>query len=342
MSVETAVNGFGRIGMLSSRVAIDSPDMDLLAINTGGELDIHDAAVRLEFDSVHRQFGTHAVEENEPLGITVDEAEIALFSFKNLEDAPWRKVSNKLVVIESTGRYLTRAAVAGHLEAGAKRVVITAPARDEQTPTIVRGVNDNPNALRKIKDVVAVSSCSTNCIAPILSVLSSNFDVKWGVADIPHAFTNSQRPLDGRGNSTVSRRGLASVLPAATGSAKEVIRLFPELDFFRSESMRMNIPDGSVAMLTVGLSGNINTQDLVETLSEASQTSHRGIIGMSDRGMFLERVLGQSLSSVIDSRQITVDKTDGTSVVKLQAWFDNEWGYANRVAEVAQMVGELI
>jgi glyceraldehyde 3-phosphate dehydrogenase len=342
MSVETAVNGFGRIGMLYSRAAIDSPGIEVLAINTGGELDVHDTAVRLEFDSVHRQFGNHQVTEKPPFGLMVDAQFIALHSFRNPVDAPWDTISDKLVLVESTGQYLTRQAVDGHLKAGAKRVVITAPARDQHTPTIVRGVNDTPDNLAKVKDVVAVSSCSTNCIAPIIKVLDDSFGVSWGVADIPHAFTNSQRPLDGRGNSTVSRRGLASILPAATGSAKEVHRMFPTLDFFKSESMRINIPDGSVAMLTIGLPHVVSAKNVVEVLTHASQTSHKGIIGTSERGMFLERVIGQSLSSVIDLRQITADKTGNTSVIKLQAWFDNEWGYANRVAEVAKMVGQII
>jgi glyceraldehyde 3-phosphate dehydrogenase len=196
--------------------------------------------------------------------------------------------------------------------------------------------------LASVKDIVAVSSCSTNCIAPILKVLDTNFEVRWGVADVPHAYTNSQRPLDGRGKDTASRRGLNSLLPASTGSAKEVILLFPKLDFFRSESMRVPIADGSVAMLTVGLQGHVVQGDIVESLVTASETSHNGIIGMSRRGMYSERVLGQANSSVIDPRQITVDRTGETSIVKLQAWFDNEWGYSNRVAELAKLIGELI
>lgn len=339
--VETAVNGFGRIGMLYGRVAIDDPELSLLAINGGGTLDPHDTAVRLEFDSVHRAFGEHIVESGDD-AISVDESKIALYSFRNLAEAPWREVSDRLVVIESTGSFLTKDAVAGHLAAGAKRVVITAPARDDVTPTIVRGVNDTEEMLAGIEEVVAVSSCSTNCIAPILKVLGGSFDLRWGVADTPHAYTNSQRALDGRGKDTASRRGLDSLLPASTGSAKEVIRLFPQLDFFRSESMRVPIADGSVAMLTLGLSGHVSVDNVAEVLTEASATSHAGIIGVSKRGMYSERVLGQSYSSVIDPRQISADRSGGMTIVKLQAWFDNEWGYANRVAEVAKRIGQLI
>lgn len=341
MSIETAVNGFGRIGMLYSRLAIDDPHLELHAINTGGELDTHDVAVRLEHDSVHREFGSHVVEDG-PNSITVDETEIAIHSFRQLKDAPWRQLSDRLLVVESTGAYLTKREVQGHLDAGAKRVVITAPAMDSQTPTVVRGVNDTPEVLESIEGVVAVSSCSTNCIAPVLKVLEGEFDLRWGVADIPHAYTNSQRPLDGRGKDTASRRGLNSLLPASTGSAKEVIRFFPQLDFFRSESMRVPISDGSVAMLTIGIAGRIAVENVVACLTEASEGSHQGIIGMSRRGLYSERILGKSLSASIDPRQITVDRSGDTSIVKLQAWFDNEWGYANRVAEVVKIVGKLL
>jgi glyceraldehyde 3-phosphate dehydrogenase len=337
--IDTAVNGFGRIGMLYSRVAIDDPQLELLAINAGE--DTHDTAIRLEFDSVHRNFGDHVITDHED-SISVDEATIAIYGFRDLDRASWREVSDRLIVIESTGSNLTRDEVAGHLNAGAKRVVITAPARDITIPTIVRGVNDTPDMLASIEDVVAVSSCSTNCIAPILKVLDSNFDVRWGIADTPHAYTNSQRALDGRGKDTASRRGLDSLLPASTGSAKEVIRLFPDLDFFRAESMRVPIADGSVAMLTIGINGKVQANDVAETIIAASEEAHKGIIGISQRGMYSERVLGQPFSSVIDPRQITIDKTGDTSVVKLQAWFDNEWGYANRVAEVAKLVGQLL
>ena len=331
--------------MLYSRVAIDDPDLELLAFNTAvnidGDPDTHDAAIRLEFDSEHKAFGDHAVEYKQNR-ISVDGQEIAAYSFRNLEDAPWADVSDRLVVVESTGKFVTSKAVAGHLASGAKRVVISAPARDEITPTIVIGVNDSEDAVAAIKDVVAVSSCSTNCIGPVLKVLSDNFEVRWGVADIPHAYTNSQRPLDGTGRDTASRRGLHSMLPASTGSAKEIARIFPELDFFRSESMRVPIADGSVAMMTIGLAGKIAAENVVECLVEASENSHKDIIGISNHGMYSERVLGQSFSAVIDPRQITIDTSQGNSVVKLQGWFDNEWGYANRVAEVAKLVGQSI
>lgn len=324
--------------MLYGRIAIDDPELSVRAINVGGELDAHDAAVRLEYDSIHRGFGEHVI-DNTATSLIVDESEIALHSFRALADAPWKDVSNRLVVIESTGSHVTRQAIRGHLDAGAKRVVITAPAKDNTIPTIVRGVNDSGEKLASIEDVVAVSSCSTNCIAPILKVLDEHFLLRWGVADTPHAYTNSQRPLDGRGKDTVGRRGLNSLLPASTGSAKEVIRLFPHLDFFRSESMRVPIADGSVAMITAGLEGSVSTEEVAESLSAAASSTHQGIIGISRRGMYSERVLGRAFSSVIDPRCITVDTSGSTSIVKLQAWFDNEWGYANRVAEVTKLIG---
>lgn len=344
MSVETGVNGFGRIGMLYTRAAIDDDETKVVAINNAsGSLKsdsdaAHDAAVRLEFDSVHRKFGQHAVEEGES-SILVDGQRIRIFRSREPEELPWVEASDRLVVVDSTGANLTRPSLDGHFKSGAKKVVITAPARDDSIPTIVRGVNDDPETLDRVEDVVAVSSCSTNCIGPILKALESGFDLRWGVADIPHAFTSSQKILDGSGTTTIGRRGLTSMIPAPTGSAKEILKLFPDLDFFRSESMRVNIADGSVAMLTVGLMGKLTALDVVEVLTQAQKGEQKGVISLSERGMYLERVLGQPYSSVIDPRVITVDHTVGMSIVKLQAWFDNEWGYANRVSEVANLVG---
>ena len=339
--IDTAINGLGRIGVLTGRLTIDDPEMSLLAINGGGDLDVHDAVVRLEFDSVHGVFGEHAV-SNTWNNIWVDQSRVALYGFRRLTEAPWRETSDSLVVIESTGSFVTKEDVQGHLDAGAKRVVITAPARDEVTPTIVRGVNDTEEAIAAIEDVVAVSSCSTNCIAPIMKVLDDNFKLRWGVTDTPHAYTNSQRALDGRGKDTAGRRGLDAMIPASTGSAKEVKRLFPHLDFFRAESMRVPIPDGSVAMLTVGIEGNLRPSDISEVITKATKTTHKGILNISPRRMYSARIIGQPFSAVIDPERITVDKTGDMSIVKLQAWFDNEWGYANRVVEVAKLVGRLI
>jgi glyceraldehyde 3-phosphate dehydrogenase len=132
------------------------------------------------------------------------------------------------------------------------------------------------------------------------------------------------------------------MLPASTGSAKEVHRLFPDLDFFDAESLRVNIPDGSVAMLTLGFLGRISAQNVIEIIQRASQESHVGIIGVSPNGMFLEKVLGKSVSSLIDPKRITAQHTGEQTIVNLQAWFDNEWGYANRVAEVAEQIGSFI
>lgn len=341
MSIETAVNGFGRIGMVYTRVAVDTPELNVRVINVGGNADVHDAAVRLEFDQIHRDFDGHNVTEGDGC-IFVDDEPISIRSFTDPRLAQWAEFGDRLTVIESTGQYLTRKEVQGHLESGAKRVVVTAPARDDSIPTIVRGVNDTEAAYEKVEDIVAVSSCSTNCIAPIVKVISDEFNLRFGIAKIPHAFTNSQRPLDGRGKSISSRRGLASMLPASTGSGTEVHRLFPTLDFFNAESMRVNIQNGSVAMLTLGFLGHISAQNVVDVLKEASETSHQGIIGMSKNGMFLEKVLGKSVSSLIDPKQITALPSGELTLVNMQAWFDNEWGYGNRVAEVTERVGALI
>jgi glyceraldehyde 3-phosphate dehydrogenase len=342
-TVDTAVNGFGRIGIPYTRIALNDDVLEVKAINGGRPNAAHDVAVLLEMDSIHGYFrDQNFFIENAEDSIVVDEKRIAIHGFRNLADAPWREVSDKLVVIESTGAFTKRDQLRAHINAGAKRVVLSSPTSDETIPTIVRGVNDTEENLSAIDDIVSTSSCSTNCIAPIMKVLGDSFDVRYGDAKIPHAFTNSQRSLDGVGNSTSKRRSNLAMIPASTGSAKEVRKLMPELDYFNAESMRVPISVGSVAMLTIGIRGSVSALDVTEVLQEASETSHKGIIGFSRRGMFSDRAIGQSYSSIIDPRLITDNQSGEITNISLQAWFDNEMGYANRVAEIAKRVGQLI
>jgi glyceraldehyde 3-phosphate dehydrogenase len=340
--IETGVNGFGRIGGLYTRVAIDSPNsLEVAAINSGRQLDIHDIWDRLEVDSVHGPFRGHEVTHDES-HVIVDGEPIKVFTAESPADCDWGRFGAKLIVIEATGKYVTAQAAAGHLEAGAKKVIITAPAKgDGEVTTIVRGVNDDEATLEGTGDIVAVSSCSTNCISPVLRALGDRLDLRWATAKIIHAYTGSQRLLDGRGKDTSSRRSFDNIMPASTGSSKEVRRLFPDLPF-RADSFRVPNQNGSLALLTTEVGGTVATEDVIEILTTAAESPElEGILGIENGDMFSGRVIGKSYSAGVDLSRVALESFNGHTIVELQAWFDNEWGYSNRVNEIAEMVGKL-
>jgi glyceraldehyde-3-phosphate dehydrogenase type I len=339
--IETGVNGFGRIGALYTRVAIDAPsEVDVAAINSGRKLDVHDIWDRLDVDTVHGPFRGHEVTHDEG-SVLVDGDPIKVFNAETPEACDWGRFSDKLLVIEATGQFVTAQSASRHLEAGAKKVVITAPAKEGEVTTIVRGVNDDEATLAQAGDVVSTSSCSTNCIAPVLKALGDQLDLRWASADIIHASTGSQRLLDGRGKNPVARRSAANIIPASTGSSKEIRRLFPDLSF-GADSFRVANPDGSLAILTAEVKGSVSEENIIAILKEAAQTpALEGVLGIEDGDMFSGRVIGKSYSAGVDISQVLAREFNGHTVIKLQAWFDNEWGYANRVHEVAEMVGKL-
>jgi glyceraldehyde 3-phosphate dehydrogenase len=205
----------------------------------------------------------------------------------------------------------------------------------------VRGFNDTPEALEAVDNIAAVSSCSTNCIATILRVVDGALNVKWATANIVHARTNSQRVLDGRGNDLVGSRNIDNILPASTGSSREIRRFFPDI-LFHSNSFRVPVEDGSLAVITAEVAGAITEADVVELLQTATtQPDLENIIGLKDGDMFSRRVIGDSHSSIVDLSRIIAREFSGRTTIELQAWFDNEWGYSNRVAEIARLLGQL-
>jgi glyceraldehyde-3-phosphate dehydrogenase type I len=244
-------------------------------------------------------------------------------------------------VVDATGVYKTHEKASQHTAAGAGAVVITSPVKDEAIPTIVRGVNDTDALLEQaaLQRVVAVSSCSTNCIAPILKLFSDHVAIESASAQVVHARTNSQPHLDGRGNATSDRRSADNIVVASTGSATEVQRLLPRLPFY-SNSIRVPVPDGSLAMINMEIAGKITDANVVGLLVEASKDDT--VIGVTEHNMFSARIVGKPRSSVIDLNRVRVTPHADRTSVELQAWFDNEWGYSARVLEVATRIGQLV
>lgn len=337
--IETAVHGFGRIGMPYARLAIDDPDMAVRAIG-GRQIDAHDIAERLILDSTHGRFEGHSIEH--PDGqLVVDGASVALVDTAGLTPQTWSAVSSDMVVVDATGAYTNLEGVRKHHQAGAQSVVITSPVKDQRIPTVVRGVNDTEDMIEQVRRerMLAVSSCSTNCIAPILHHFAGVFPLESASAQVVHARTNSQPHLDGRGEATSSRRSADNIVAAGTGSATEVQRLVPGLQFY-SNSFRVPVADGSLAVINLEVATRVTETDVQAVLAAIKEDpSLQEIIGTSEYGMFSGGVIGDSHSSVIDLNNVRVTRHSDRTSVELQAWFDNEWGYANRVKELAKIVG---
>lgn len=333
--LHTAINGFGRIGVVFARLAIESEDDSLVAIG-GREIYADDIAERLMFDSVHRRFAGHDVEAS-GANIFVDGEMVTLADTTELKSGLWTNICDDLVVVDATSAYRTHDKARKHLKAGASLVVITSPVEDDQIPTIVRGVNDTDEMLATAaaNRMVAVSSCSTNCIAPILKLFSMHVPMESASAQVIHARTNSQPHLDGRGNATSDRRSADNIVAASTGSATEVARLVPGIPFY-SNSIRVPVPDGSLAIIGLEIEQVMTEVDVKELLGLANADT---VIGTTEHDMFSAAVIGQPFSSVIDLNKIRVTQHHGRTSVELQAWFDNELGYTSRVLEVAQSVG---
>lgn len=338
--INTAVNGFGRIGTLYTRIALDKFKSDLKIAAISGT-DPQDIADRLAFDSTHRHFEGHTVRPAEfgENAIFVDDVPIPLNPHRKPEESRWNEMADGLVVVEATGVFTSSEEAGRHIKGGAQSVIITAPAQDTETTTIVRGVNDTESVIESAGDIIAVSSCSTNCIAPIVKVLSDGFDVRWASADIIHAYTNSQRILDGSGSSSSSRRSFDNVIPASTGSSKEIRRMFPDIPF-HSNSFRVPIQDGSLAIIKAEIQGTISTDDVIEQFERAAKGKLQGIVELTEESMTSGRVIGKGASAVLDKTHIISRQVNSHTIIELQAWFDNEWGYANRVAEVTKLIGQ--
>ncbi|MEA1973910.1 MAG: type I glyceraldehyde-3-phosphate dehydrogenase [Candidatus Cloacimonadota bacterium] len=321
-----AINGFGRIGKLVFRNLFESKKLEIVAIN-----DITEAkmlAHLLKYDSVHKKF-EHEI-SNDSKSITVDGNKIKVFSERNPEDLPWKDLDIDLV-IESTGVFRTKEMANKHIIAGAKKVIISAPAKDEVDATIVLGVNDE--ILKDTDKIVSNASCTTNCLAPVCKVLNEKFGIEKGIMTTVHSFTNDQRILD-LPHKDMRRARAASVnmIPTTTGAAAATGLVIPELNGkIDGMAIRVPTPDGSLVDLTCVLNEEVTIEKLNSAMKEASQTYLEGILEYSEEPIVSSDIVGNPYSSIFDS---LATKVNG-NFVKIISWYDNEWGYACRVADLA-------
>jgi len=330
MAIKVGINGFGRIGRCVFKVAEKRDDMEIVSIN-----DLTDAktlAHLLKYDSVHGKFdGTVEAKE---ASIVVNGKDIPITSVKNPAELDWSGKGVD-VVIESTGVFRTKEKIALHIEAGAKKVILTVPSKDEIDNTIVLGVNDE--ALKDADQIVSNASCTTNCLAPIAKVLNDKYGIKYGLMTTVHAYTNDQAILDlPHSDLRRARAAAESVIPTTTGAAKAVGKVIPELNGkLNGMAMRVPVKDASVVDLVVELDKEATAEEINAAMKEAADGPMKGILEYCEDPVVSVDIIGNTHSSIFDALSTMV--IEGT-MVKIISWYDNEWGYSNRVVDLIAML----
>jgi glyceraldehyde 3-phosphate dehydrogenase len=332
MAIKVGINGFGRIGRMVFRAAVQNfPDIEVVGINDLLEPDY--LAYMLQFDSVHGRFkGTVTVDGNT---LVVNGKRIRLTSVKDPSELKWGEVGAD-VVIESTGLFLTKETAAKHLAAGAKKVILSAPSKDD-TPMFVFGVNDKTYAGQAI---ISNASCTTNCLAPVAKVLHDTFGIKRGLMTTVHAATATQKTVDGPSNKDWrgGRGILENIIPSSTGAAKAVGKVIPELNKkLTGMSFRVPTSDVSVVDLTVELNTETTYEAICAAMKAASEGPMKGVLAYTDQKVVSTDFRGESCTSVFDSEAGMA--LDGT-FIKVVAWYDNEWGYSSKVLEMVRVISK--
>lgn len=329
MGIKIGINGFGRIGRLVFRAGINSKDIEFVGINDPGMTPDY-IAYMLRYDTMHGQFEGEISYSDD--SITVNGKEIKVYALRNPAEIPWGKIGAEYI-IESSGIFLTKEKAQGHIDAGAKHVIMSAPPKDD-TPIFVMGVNNS----KYDSDMTFVSnaSCTTNCLAPLVKVLHENFGVKDGLMTTIHSITATQTTIDGpsmkdwRGG----RASSGNIIPSSTGAAKAVGKVIPELNGkLTGMSMRVPTLDVSVVDLTCNLIRPTTYQEICDAMKKASEGELKGILGYTEEEVVSSDFLGDTHTCIFD-KGAGIALTD--TFVKLIAWYDNEIGYSNKVLDLVR------
>ena len=334
MAVRVGINGFGRIGRLVFRVMAAQPEkFEVVAIN-----DLSDAkhlALLLKYDSVHGKFkGTvEAVEGN----LVVNGKTIKITQEKDPANLPWKELRCQ-VALESTGFFTNKAALQKHIDAGAERVVLSAPAKDKLDATIVMGVNDKD--LKASDRIISNASCTTNCLAPIAKILNDSFGIEKGLMTTCHAYTNDQRVADQvHADPYRARAAGVNIIPSTTGAAKAVGEVIPALNGkLTGYALRVPVPDGSIVDLTVMLNKNVTKDEVNAALKAAADGPMKGVLEYATDPLVSSDIVGNPHSSIFMADWTNVIEGN---MVKVISWYDNEWGYSNRTAELITKMANL-
>jgi glyceraldehyde 3-phosphate dehydrogenase len=326
---KVAINGFGRIGRLTFKVLLSKKNIEVVAIN-----DLTDTATLahlLKYDSVHGRFDGTVT--STPDGIVVNGKEIKIYAEREPANLPWGKLGVD-VVLESTGRFVDEAGAGGHLTAGAKKVVISAPAKGN-IPTVVLGVNDD--TMTGKETILSNASCTTNCLAPMAKVLDDAFGIEKGFISTVHAYTADQRIQDApHSDLRRARAGAVSIIPTSTGAAKAVGLVLPHLKGkLDGIALRVPIPNGSLTDFTVVLKKEVTAEQVNAALKAAANGPMKGILEYTEDPIVSIDIIGNPHSCILDSQLTSAQGT----LVKVVGWYDNEAGYSNRAADLIERIG---
>lgn len=328
--VKVAINGFGRIGRLVLRSGIDNKNVEFVAINDLGE--INTLAHLFKYDSIHGVFEGEVRIEGSSLNI--NGKEIKILNEKDPEKLPWKDLGVD-IVIESTGVFRKKADAEKHLKAGAKAVIISAPAKDEM-PTYVMGANADKASMND--KVMSLASCTTNCLVPVAKVLNDKFGIKKGFMTTVHAYTNDQRILDLPHKDLRRARAAAlNIIPTSTGAAKATGLALPELKGkLDGIAMRVPVADGSIVDLVVELEKEASIEEINKAMKEAAESNLKGILQYTEDEIVSSDVIGNKHSSIFDAKQTMVIG----NMAKVCSWYDNEAGYAQRLVDFVEKIGK--
>ncbi|MCI8805183.1 MAG: type I glyceraldehyde-3-phosphate dehydrogenase [Clostridiales bacterium] len=324
--VKVGINGFGRIGRLVFRASVERDNLEVVAINDPF-IDVDYMVYMLKYDSVHGQFKGEAYAKDGKL--VVNGKEIKVFACMNPEEIAWDSVGADYVV-ESTGVFTTIDKASAHFKGGAKKVVISAPSKD--APMFVMGVNNDKYTTDM--NVVSNASCTTNCLAPLSKVINDKFGIVEGLMTTVHATTATQKTVDGPSKKDWrgGRAAAANIIPSSTGAAKAVGKVIPELNGkLTGMSFRVPTPDVSVVDLTCRLEKSATYEEIKSAVKEASEGALKGILGYTEDDVVSTDFVGEYCTSVFDAKA-GIALND--NFVKLVAWYDNEWGYSNKVLDL--------
>ncbi len=333
MAIRIGINGFGRIGRLVFKAAYDDPDFEFVGLN-----DLTDAktlAHLLKYDSTHGRFPDEVTHDDQ--NIYVAGKKLPVMAIRSPEEIPWGDLGAD-VVVESTGVFRKREQCMGHIKAGAKKVILTVPAKDEIDALVVLGVNDE--VLKPEHQIISNASCTTNCLAPVAKVLHDSFGIQHGLMTTVHAYTNDQRVLDMPHKDLRRARSAAvSIIPTTTGAARAVGKVIPDLSG-KLDGMAFRVPvmDGSVVDLTAVLSRDVTVEEVNAAMKQAAEGPMKGILEYTEDPLVSADIVGNPHSSIFDSLLTSVMQGN---LVKVISWYDNEWGYSNRVVDLIRKVMSL-
>ena len=331
--IKVGINGFGRIGRMVFRASQANDNVQVVGIND--LLDVDYLAYMLKYDTVHGAFdGTVEVKDGK---LIVNGKEVRVTAERNPADLKWDAIGAEYVV-ESTGLFLTKESAQGHIDAGAKYVIMSAPSKDD-TPMFVLGVNEKK--YEKGTQFVSNASCTTNCLAPIAKVLNDNFGIKEGLMTTVHAVTATQKIVDSPSSKDWrgGRAGTGNIIPSSTGAAKAVGKVIPALDGkLTGMSLRVPTLNVSVVDLTARLEKETTYEEICKVMKEASEGELKGILGYTDEAVVSSDFIGDPRTSVFDADAgIQLSPT----FVKVVAWYDNEWGYSSKVVELIEYMAKV-